>query len=73
MGIFIADCPKGHKGAFVTANGWHTCSCDFQIVEFDPHKYEDKPDVPTLIKQAIQRYHERLLIVDPEYRQQDYI
>lgn len=41
MPSFVADCPRGHKGNFVTYWGYHHCSCGLQIPVFDVPPVKD--------------------------------
>lgn len=35
MPSFVADCPRGHKGNFVTYWGYHHCHCGLQVPVFN--------------------------------------
>ena len=34
MSSFIADCPRGHKGNFVTVGDYHVCFCNMRVPVF---------------------------------------
>lgn len=43
MPSFVAPCPRGHMGSFVTYWGYHVCHCGLHIPEFQvPVPSEDE-------------------------------
>ena len=59
MASFIAECPTGHKGTFVTNFGWHICHCGFQILEFNPVSMADITNKKiVLLEKLVNEYKE---------------
>ena len=57
MPSFVADCPRGHKGNFVTHDGYHHCHCGLHVPEFNlppaPFSTIDTVDIEAVIKERV--------------------
>ena len=80
--MFIADCPRGHKGAFIIISDYNICHCGLRvpiiadIIQLDMEEVEEvqqtdadnTPDINRLIEPVyIAEVLQRLKDFDPEF------